>query len=153
MERTMNLQQNFRQINIKGSDYHFKLLDGRTGFRVGLALNKIILPLIGESVDAGRHDDVFHGAPRTFKSMAETLITQLDNIEAEKIIFDDLFGYLVVDGQQVKLENVIIGKYDVLIELVTFALKENFGELFAGKLSHFNFLAPLINQDSQTSTE
>lgn len=85
--------------------------------------------------------------------MAETLITQLDNVEAEKIIFDDLFGYLVVDGQQVKLENVIIGRYDVLIELVTFALKENFGELFAGKLSHFNFLAPLMNQGNQTSTE
>lgn len=149
----MNPQANFRQIQIKESTYHFKLLDGRTGFRVGLALNKLILPLIGESVDAGRHDDVFHGAPKTFQSMAQNLVTQLDNIEAEKIIFDDLFGYLVVDGQQVKLENIIIGRYDILIELVTFALKENFGELFAGKLSHFNFLAPLINQGNQISTE
>lgn len=147
------LPNHLRKITIDGNDYHIKLLDGRTGLRVGMALNKIITPLLGESVDANRHDDMFHGAPKTFKQMALTLVEQLDSVDVEKIIFDDLFKYFVVNGQDAKLEVVCTGKIGLLIELIVFALKENFGELFEGKHSIMNFLAPLTQQVNLTSTE
>lgn len=144
---------NFHQVTIDGKVYQIKIVNGRVGFRVMQALNKIVLPLLGESQDANRHDDVFHGAPKTFKDMAETLIKQLDNIELERIVFDDLLGELSCDGFQVKLENVIMGKYSLLFALVTESLKVNFGELFEGKHSPFNFLSQLVNSVGQTSAE
>lgn len=147
------LASHLRQIEIDGNLYHIKLLDGKSGLRVGLALNKIISPLLGESFDANRHDDLFHGAPKTFKQLALTLVEQLDRVDVEKIIFDDLFKYFVVNGQEAKLEVVTTGKIGLLIELIIFALKENFGELFEGKHSILNFLAPLTSKVSQTLTE
>lgn len=126
-------QGNFRTLIIDNTEYQIKLLDGRTGFRTAKDLSKILLPLLGESVDASRHDDVFHGAPKTFRDMALLLMQQIDSVDVEDIIFNRLFAYLVVNGEQAKLDNVISGQYHLLIDLLVFAIKENFGSLFEGK--------------------
>lgn len=126
-------QGNFRTITIENVQYQIKLLDGLTGFRTAKDLGKILLPLVGESFDASRHDDVFHGAPKTFTQMALMLLQQIDSVNIEEIIFSRLFAYLVVDGEAVKLQDLIVGNYGILIDLVAFAIKENYGDLFAGK--------------------
>lgn len=123
----------FRAVTIDGVEYRIKLLDGLTGFRTAKDITKIVLPLLGESFDASRHDDVFHGAPKTFKDMSLLLLTQVDQVDIEDIIFNRLFRYFVVDGADAKLQDLIIGKYEILIDLVSFALKENFGSMFEGK--------------------
>lgn len=126
-------QGNFRTTIINDVEYRIKLLDGRTGFRTAKDLSKILLPLLGESVDASRHDDVFHGAPKTFRDMALLLLQQIDSVDVEDVIFNRLFVYFVVDGVEVKLENVVMGQYHLLVDLLVFAIKENFGSLFEGK--------------------
>ena len=124
---------NFRMTDIDGSQYQIKLLDGMSGFRTSVELSKVLLPLVGESFDASRHDDVFHGAPKTFREMALLLLQQIDQINLEDMIFNRLLAYLVKDGVQVKATDIIVGQYEILIELVAFAIEQNFGSLFKGK--------------------
>jgi hypothetical protein len=126
-------QGNFRTTHIDGVEYQIKLLGGRDGFRTAKDLSKVLLPLLGESVDASRHDDVFHGAPKTFRDMALLLMQQIDSVDVEDVIFNRLFAYLMVDGNQVKLDDAIVGKYHILVDLIMFAVQENFGSLFEGK--------------------
>lgn len=141
-------QNHFRQTTIGNSVYHIKLLDGRTGFRVAKSITSLVLPLLGESFDSGKHDDIYHGAPKTFRNMALLLLEQTDKIDIEDLIFNQMFAYLVVDGAPVKLEDLVIGNYGVLVELVTFALKENFGSLFEGKHLVSRFRNLFSNQDN-----
>jgi hypothetical protein len=124
---------NLRSIDINGSKYHIKMLDGLSGFRTQMELTKVLLPLVGESFDASRHDDVFHGAPKTFREMALLLLQQIDQINLEDMIFNRLLGELLKDGVQVKLADIIVGQYEILIELVAFAIEQNYGSLFKGK--------------------
>jgi hypothetical protein len=124
---------NLRSIEIDGSTYHIKVLDGLSGFRTSVELSKVLLPLVGESFDASRHDDVFHGAPKTFREMALLLLQQIDQINLEDMIFNRLLAHLLKDGVQVKLADIIVGQYEILIELVAFAIEQNFGSLFKGK--------------------
>jgi hypothetical protein len=124
---------NLRSIDIDGSTYHIKMLDGLSGYRTSVELSKVLLPLVGESFDASRHDDVFHGAPKTFREMALLLLQQIDQINLEDMIFNRLLGHLLKDGTQVKLADIIVGQYEILIELVAFAIEQNFGSLFKGK--------------------
>jgi hypothetical protein len=126
-------QGNFRTTHIEGVEYQIKLLGGRDGFRTAKDLSKVLLPLLGESVDASRHDDVFHGAPKTFRDMALLLMQQIDSVDVEDVIFNRLFSYLMVDGSPIKLDDAIVGKYHILIDLIMFAVQENFGSLFEGK--------------------
>jgi hypothetical protein len=140
-------QNHFRKTHIGESEYVIKLLDGITGFRTAKDITKLILPLVGESFDAQRHDDVLHGAPDTFRQLALLLVEQSDKVDIEDIIFNRLFRYLVKDGEQVKVEDIIVGDYGLLIDLVMFAIKENFGKLFEGKglLTRFQGTLSAIN--------
>jgi hypothetical protein len=138
----------FRKTIIEGKEYQIKLLDGLTGFRTAKDITKILLPMLGESFDAQGHDDLLHGAPDTYRSLALLLIEQTDKVDIEDIIFNRLFRYLVADGVQVKIEDIIVADYGLLIDLVVFAIKENFGKLFEGKglLTRFQSTMAAINQ-------
>ena len=142
---------NQKEIEIEGTKYHIHLLKARTGFNVSIELSKIFLPLLGQTFDASRHDDVFHGAPKTFTDMAMILCSQMDKVNVEEIIFDKLLKDLIVNGQVcTDIDSVFRGKYDVLFELVAFAIKENFGSLFAGKGLLSRFQEVVTNISSPT---
>lgn len=142
-------QNHFRTINIDGSEYQIKLLDALTGFRTAKDITTVVLPLVGGSFDASRHDDIVHGAPTTFQQLALLLVEQSDKVNIEDIIFNRLFRYLVVDGEQKKIEDIIVGNYGLLIDLVVFAIKENFGSLFEGKGLLSRFQGTLQNISNQ----
>ena len=122
-----------RKIKIGENEFSITLLKGREGWRVAEQLGKVILPLIGESFDAGKHDEIIHGAPTTFRDLALVFIEQMDKLNTEEIIFDKLLKDVKVDGEVVAIEEVIVGNYDILVELLMFALKENFGSFFSQK--------------------
>lgn len=141
---------NLKEITIDGNKYHINLLDGRTGFRTSVELSKIFLPLLGQTFDASRHDDVFHGAPKTFTDMAMILCGQLDKVDVENIIFDRLLKGLIKNGQPCDVNLEIQARFDILFELTAFTIKENFGSLFSGKGLFSRFQEVVTNINSQT---
>lgn len=119
----------FRQITIKDKQYQIVLLKGREGFTTALALGKLIAPIVGSAFDGMKHDDLIHGAPKTFQDMAALLINQLDKTDVEAMVFDKLLRQATVQGQPLTDQHWM-GNFSDLIELVMFALKENFGDFF-----------------------
>lgn len=141
---------NLKEITIDGNKYHINTLRGRDGYRISMQLSKVFLPLLGQTFDASRHDDVFHGAPKTFTDMAMILCNQLDKVDTESIIFDNLLKGLIKNGQPCDIDSEIQTRFDILFELVAFAIKENFGSLFSGKGLFSRFQEVVTNINSPT---
>jgi hypothetical protein len=125
----LDIKHAFRKTTIGSNEYQLVLLKGREGFTTALTLAKLLAPVLGTVFDGVKHDDYIHGAPKTFQDMALLLVNQLDKVDIEVIIFDKLLRGLACNGAAVT-EAHWMGNYSELIELVVFALQENFGDFF-----------------------
>ena len=123
-----------RTTTINDKEYSIKILGGLEGIKMAKRLSKIILPLIGGSLDGLRHDDIIHGAPKSFTQLALTICEQMDEAGVEQIIVDLLQGCRVkgADGmsRDVDINEDFAANYGELIELLEFSLTENFSSFF-----------------------
>ena len=106
-----------------------RVLPMTQGITVAKKLLAVIAPAVGGAFDGMRHDDYIHGAPKSFSNLALLLCEQIDKIEIEKLIAALLFN-IEVDGQEVILDEYFSANYGELIEILEFALKENFSTFF-----------------------
>lgn len=116
----------------EGNEVLVKLLPMSKGIKVSKQLISLLAPAIGSMADGVRHDEFLHGAPTSFSNLAYNLVGQLDKIDVLELI-DALFEGLMVNKAEVDVEEYFSGNYGEMVEILEFALKENFQTFFTGK--------------------
>jgi len=129
-----------------------KLLPMSSGIKVTKELISLLAPAIGSMADGVRHDEYLHGAPKSFSDLAFSLVSQLDKVDIIQLIHTLLQGMLV-NTKQVDLEEYFTANYDELVEILEFALKENFGSFFTGKGTKARFLTVIQNLMQGSTTQ
>lgn len=136
-----------------GKKVRIKLLPAITiGIPVARRLLDIIAPAIGGTLDGMKHDDVLHGVPKTFTEMSLTVCKQLEKAEVGSLVFTLLEG-LEVDNSDVDLDEYFTANYGEMIEILEFALKENFQSFFTGDAIKQRFLKAIAMVANQTNVE
>lgn len=122
----------YSDTTVNGKNIRIKLLPALTvGIPTARRLLNIIAPAVGGTLDGLRHDDFIHGVPKTFSDMSLVVCQQLENAEVHQIIFT-LLEHMEVDNKVVNLDEYFMGNYGEMIEILEFALKENFQSFFTG---------------------
>lgn len=116
-----------KQKKIHGKEYQINLLPAKQGFTIAMKLSKTIIPAIGGSVDA--LDQMAVGG---FSRVALLLTEQIDDQEIMSII-EALTDQMAVDGEPVNFDRHFMANYGALIEVLEFALMENFESFFEAK--------------------
>lgn len=131
IQNTVNKYQSTKTIN--NTKYTINKLKMTDGLKTSQSILKLIAPTIGGAVDGLRHDEVLHGAPDSFANLALLFTQQMDKVDIIKIIHTLLFQ-MEVNGKSLDpnaVEDHFIGNYGELVEVVEFALEENFKSFFA----------------------
>lgn len=111
--------------------YTIKLLGGFKGIPIARRLAGVALPLIGRGADELRNDDELFEAPKTFTEMAVILMERVDGLDVEDMLFNNILVDTEVNGERIEdWDDYLTGNYGDFIELVGFALKENFQSFF-----------------------
>lgn len=122
----------YSDTTVNGKNVRIKLLPALTvGIPTARRLLNIIAPAVGGTLDGLRHDDFIHGVPKTFSDMSLVVCQQLENAEIHQIIFT-LLENMEVDNKVVNLDEYFMANYGEMIEILEFALKENFQSFFTG---------------------
>jgi|26BtaG_2_1085354.scaffolds.fasta_scaffold05197_5 hypothetical protein len=125
----INKQAGISTKEINGVNYTLHLLPATVGLKMSLEISKLLAPSIGASFDGLRHDELLHGAPKTFSDLATLLSTQLDKVDVADLI-SALLSNVEVDGKKINFDTHFRGNYGSMIQLVEFALRENFESFF-----------------------
>ncbi len=122
----------YSDTTVNGKNIRIKLLPALTvGIPTARRLLNIIAPAVGGTLDGLRHDDFIHGAPKTFSEMALVVCKQLEEAEVHQIMFT-LLEHMEVDNKVVNLDEYFMANYGEMIEILEFALRENFQSFFTG---------------------
>lgn len=122
----------YSDTTVNGKNIRIKLLPALTvGIPTARRLLNIVAPAVGGTLDGLRHDDFIHGAPKTFSEMALVVCKQLEEAEVHQIIFT-LLEHMEVDNKVVNLDEYFMANYGEMIEILEFALRENFQSFFTG---------------------
>lgn len=122
-----------------GKKVQIKVLRTTAGIAVAKKLMNLVAPAIGGAADGMRHDDIIHGAPKSFTHLALTMCDQIDKIQVENIIAV-LLEDMTIDGKEVDYEEYFAANYGELLEILEFCLRENFETFFTGKGIKARFL-------------
>lgn len=109
------------------------------GIPVARRLLNLIAPVVGGTLDGLKHDDIIHGVPKTFSEMSLVVCQQLDQIDASSLVFT-LLENMEVDGKAINLDDYFSANYGEMMEVLEFALKENFESFFTGNGMKQRFL-------------
>lgn len=115
-----------------GAKFKVKKLRMSVGIKIAKKLNKVILPLLGGTIDGLKHDDYIHGAPKSFSNLALLLCEQIDEAQVEDLIVVLLDG-LTINNDEVDIDDYFAANYGELVEILEFSLRENFKSFFTGK--------------------
>lgn len=113
---------------INNKQFRIKKLPALKGLQISTRLAKIILPLAGGTFDGLKADTTFQ-TPRNFTHLALTLCDQIDNINLEDLSLQ-LLNDLYVDGNPVDFDEYFSANYGEFVEVLAFALQENFSSFF-----------------------
>lgn len=135
----MSINSRAVQTNIEGVSYQAVKLPAGVAFMHGTFLLKSILPSLGAGIDGSRAEE--WEAPTTFTEMALHLCSRLDEDRVLKIV-KDLCNDLYADGKKATFDDYFSGQLDVLILVLEWLFKENFGSFFENaslrmKLKHW----------------
>lgn len=122
-----------------GKKVQIKMLRTTAGIAVAKKLLNLVAPAIGGAADGMRHDDMIHGAPKSFTHLALTMCEQIDKVQIENII-TVLLEDMTIDGKEIDYEEYFSANYGELIEILEFSLRENFETFFTGKGLKARFL-------------
>lgn len=129
----MSINSRAIQSNIEGVSYQAVKLPAGTAFMHGTFLLKSILPSLGAGIDGSRAEE--WEAPTTFTEMALHLCSRLDEERVLKIV-KDLCAELYADGKKVVFDDYFSGQLDVLLLVLEWLFKENFGSFFTNSALH-----------------
>lgn len=118
-----------KKILSNGKEVTIRKLPAMEGIKIGNRLIKVILPAIGGTFDGLRHDDILHGSPKSFSHLALIICDQIDKIGIEDLILKLTEG-MFIDGNPVEFNQYFSANYGELVEILEFALRENFGSFF-----------------------
>lgn len=122
----------YAETTIKNKKIKLELLPAiSVGVPVARRLLNIVAPAIGGTLDGLKHDDILHGVPKTFTEVSIVICQQLEKAEVNNLIFT-LLNSLEVDGKDVDLDEYFTANYGEMVEILEFALKENFQSFFTG---------------------
>jgi len=122
---------NFRRKTklTSGKNISIKVLRMSEGVSVGKKLLNVVAPAIGGTLDGLKHNEYLHGAPKSFSHLALMLCDQIEKVQVEDLIVV-LLNEMLVEDNEIDIEDFFAGNYGELIEVLEFALKENFSSLF-----------------------
>jgi hypothetical protein len=123
-------KQGYKQIMLDEGMYAIKLLPSTQGIALALNLIRVFLPSIGAWADGEKKEGLILPEDNSmFSEVAMLLVGQMDRIDLSDVI-KTLVGNTLLNNQPINFEEHFVGNYGTLIELVEFALKENFGSFF-----------------------
>lgn len=127
-------QQGYKQIMLDEGMYAIKLLPSTQGIGLAFNLIRVFLPSIGAWADGEKKEGLILPEDNSmFSEVAMLLVGQMDRIDLSQVI-KTLVGNTLLNSQPIDFEKHFVGNYGSLVELVEFALKENFGSFFTSYL-------------------
>lgn len=115
-----------RKTNINGKDFQIYLLPAGEGIKRATQLAKAFAPTMASLVESSSQGVI------DYSSVAYTIAEGLEEIDVLDVC-SALLKDLSVGGQAVKLDDYFMGNYGEFIEIMAFALKENFESFFEAK--------------------
>lgn len=109
------------------------------GIPVARRLINLIAPVVGGTLDGLKHDEIIHGAPKTFSELSLVVCQQLEKVDASNLVFTLLDG-MEVEGEAIDLDEYFSANYGEMMEVLEFALRENFESFFTGNGMKQRFL-------------
>ena len=148
-------------IEIGGMKYTITLLNTTRAYITGQEVIKLTAPIAGAAFDGMRNDaELLIDESHTFQAVAIHLKNQMGEVDTLAIIIELLNG-VTVDGVPLNFDSHFPGRLDHLLQLVEFALEENYSSLFIGtslreRLQIFmrRFQTPVVaSEEDETSNE
>ena len=132
------------QKTIGGRTYSLKLLPARKGMAMGKRIIQAFGPALGVILDSNAETDVIFGEEQNLcTDLAIAIVGQLDELAIEQTVLD-LLGGMTCDGQPIAFDSHFAAKYTILLEVITWAIKENFGDFFTGWLKAKGLSIPTL---------
>lgn len=129
---------------INGREFQIRKLGALKGIKIIQQLSKVLIPIFGGTLDGFKHDDFIHGAPKTFSSLALTIVESVDQIDVEALILD-FTKDMKVDGEAILFDEFFSANYSELLVVLEFCLKENFPDFFPQDGTTPQWVNKLIN--------
>ncbi len=125
----INRQAGLATVTIKEDEYTVHLLKTTVGLAMSLEIGKLLMPSLGAGIDGFRHDEILHGAPTTFADLGKLLVSQMGEVKIVEMI-KALLNNVEIGGKKIDFETHFRKNYGTLMQLVEFALRENFESFF-----------------------
>lgn len=141
----MALFKNVRETTVNGKKVHIYLLPATRGLVMAKKLSQLVLPTISGFAEASNPESGI-----SLATVSTLLVESLDDLDIEDIVIQ-LLSNLVVEGQEVTFDDYFMANYGELVEILQFALEQNFSSFFTGK--GLGSLLSKIPQIQQTQVE
>jgi len=115
--------------NIDGVEYTIRLLNTSEAYLSGQKLLQLALPVMGAFADGVSDLDDPLKESSAFTAMAFHMAKQLGDVNTLGIIILLLDG-ATANGVPINFEKYFRGKLGLLVHVIEFAIKENYGSLF-----------------------
>lgn len=127
MSNTKSLRDTVSK-EIDGINYEIKLLNTSAAFDSFQSVMKLLLPAGGAALDGALDENLFEG-DNTFSTSAMLLVRQMGEVDILKTI-KLLTDGMTADGEVIDFENYFKGDLLLLVKILEFAVRENYGSLF-----------------------
>ena len=123
MNQKTTFGNRIRQTEINGKEFQIFLLNASDGITMARDLSTTLLPVLGtlKTKDDGQVD---------FRAAAVELSQNIDKIDILSVL-NKLLKELCVDQDEVSFDDFFAGNYGELIDIVAYALRENFESFFS----------------------
>jgi len=126
-----------KKINVGDKEYVIRVLPAGVGMKMGLRLVKIVTPLLGGVMDDLSSNSDLFGEDDTFTKLASKMVLVLEEEQLDEIVHSVLSSAVIIEKGKIPrdldFDNDFMANYGELIEVLAFALKENFSSIFQGK--------------------
>lgn len=123
MAQTMNPMNRIKTEQISGNTVQITLLPATEGITMAKELAEVVVPTVGtfyQGISEGNVD---------FEGLSMVLISEMGKLNITEIIHRLVRG-MAINGGDVNFDEYFMANYGLLIQIIAFALKENFQSFF-----------------------
>lgn len=135
----MNPMNKIRTKQVCGKQVQIYLLPATEGLRMAKELADVFVPTAGAFYQGVAEGGI------NFENLAMVLVSELDKVDVA-VIIARLLKDVAVDGSAINFDDYFMANYGELIEMVSFAMSENFSSFFAAKGLFERFLPKVEDQ-------
>lgn len=139
------ISKKIRKTTIQGKSVQIYLLPALEGILMARELAEIVIPTVGSFYQGFAEENL------NFENLAMVLMSELDKIDVAQII-TRLLKDMAVNESSVDFDDYFMANYGELVEILIFAIKENFSSFFAAK-GLFDKYLPKRVEDQTTQAE